>query len=410
MKAPHDGIWLPPKRAVDLVVGAIMVIVGSLAIVFGPDDLPPIAARTYPSYTPTDAKTVVAEVARRDPHEVAMRRMLRADPERVDLAVQIARGDVQRARSLSDPRYLGRAQATLAPWWGLAEPPPDVLLLRATIRQSLHDFTGARADLDHLVTIRPGDAQAHLTRAVVSTIMADYPAARESCARVAELAEPLVATTCVASIDGLTGRLTTASQQLEAVIGQSQASAPALRTWAITALAELSIMRGDYTTATSQFRTVLDLDPDDAYARAGLADVLMWTGRPADASALVAGRESIDNLLVRRAIAEHLAAGPDAMKWARAMRDRIAAAAERGDRIHLREEARFVLEVDRDARRALAIALEDWAVQKEIADARLVAAAAAAAGDPTAAEPVRTWSRVNGVEDAQLAKSLGGRP
>ena len=407
---PREGIWLPSRRATVLVAAAIMAIVGALTIMFGPANTPPISARTYPSYTPTDPQTVVAHVARRDPHEVAMRRLLRAAPGRVDLAVQIARGDIQRARTLSDPRYLGRAQATLAPWWSQAEPPPEVLLLRATIRQSLHDFVGARADLDHLVAIRPDDAQAHLTRAVVSTIMADYPAARESCARVAELAEPLVATTCVASIDAVTGKLATATHQLTAVIDQSQTSAPALRTWAITALAELSIMGGDYAAATSEFRTVLDLDPDDAYARAGLADVLMWTGHPADASALVAGRESIDNLLVRRAIAEHLAAGPDAMKWAGAMRDRIAAAAERGDRIHLREEARFILEVGRDARRALVIALDDWAVQKELADARLVAAAAAAAGDPSAAEPVRTWARANGVEDAQLAKSLGSGP
>ena len=80
--------------------------------------------------------------------EVAERQALAAAPDRVELAVELARADIQRARSLQDPRYLGRAQATLGRWWKLPEPPPDVLLLRATIEQSLHEFATARADLD----------------------------------------------------------------------------------------------------------------------------------------------------------------------------------------------------------------------------------------------------------------------
>jgi tetratricopeptide (TPR) repeat protein len=402
------ALTVPLRRRVMLALGAIVAIVAACVLVSGAHGEPAIAARTYPSYAPTDPKTVIAQVPARDPREVAQRRMLRAAPERVDLAVSLARADIQRSRALSDPRYLGRAQATLSRWWSLEEPPPDVLLLRATIRQSLHDFITARADLDRLIAARPDDAQAHLTRAVVSTIMADYPTARADCARVAALADPLIATTCLAQIDGVTGHAAAASHQLAQVLDESATADPSLRGWALTALAELSIVRGDYAAATSQFRQVIELDPDDAYARAGLADVLMWTKHPAEASALLAGRESVDNLLVRRAIAEYLAAGPDATKWTRAMRDRIAAAAERGDRIHMREEARFTLEVLGDPRRALAIALDDWAVQKELADARLVAAAAVAAGDLAAAKPVRAWMAANAVEDAQLAKLLGG--
>ncbi|HUJ60619.1 MAG TPA: tetratricopeptide repeat protein [Kofleriaceae bacterium] len=383
--------------------------VASIWLAVAPPAAAAVTAQTYPSYAPTDPKSVVAQVARRDPRELAMRAALREDPERVDLATELARADIQRARALQDPRYLGRAQATLARWWAQDDPPPDVLLLRATIRQSLHDFTGARADLDRLIGERPDDAQAQLTLAVVATVTADYPTARQGCARVAELAAPLVATTCIAQIDGVTGHAEPARQALAAELARGGVD-PALRGWAETALAELSIVRGDYAAAAAQLHEVLALDPDDAYGRAALADVLMWTGHPADASALLAGREMIDNLLVRRAIAEHAAHGPAAQKLAQAMRDRIAAAAERGDRVHLREHAMFELEVEGDARRALALALDDWAVQKELADARIVAAAAWAAGDPASAEPVRAWARANGVEDVQLAQLLGGAP
>jgi tetratricopeptide (TPR) repeat protein len=405
-ETPMIAEWLRPRRIVIASLGATIAVVAAIALAVGDHEAPAVAAQSYRTYAPKDPKQVVAQVPPRDPREVAMRRALREAPARVDLAVQLARIDIQRSRSLSDPRYLGRAQATLARWYDLPQPPPDVLLLRATIRQSLHDFPGARVDLDHLIAERPQDAQAQLTRAVVATITADYAAARESCARVAELADALIAATCIAPVDALTGHLTDATNRLTQAVAGAANEPPLLRTFAITALAELAIMRGDYATAETLFREVITIDPDDAYARAGLADVLMWTGKPTEASALLAGRESIDNLLVRRAIAEHLAAGPEAAKWTKAMRDRIAAAAERGDRIHMREEARFTLEVEGDAPRALSIALDDWAVQKELADARLVAATAMAASRPEAADPIRAWVRTNHIDDAQLRKLL----
>ena len=84
------------------------------------------------------------------------------------------------------------------------------------------------------------------------------------------------------------------------------------------------------------------------------------------------------------------------------MRDKIAAAAQRGDRIHLREEARFALLVDRDFPRAIQIARDNWDVQKELADARLLVEAAVAGGDRAAAAPVLAWMKTTGVRDAWL--------
>ncbi len=373
-----------------------------------------VAAAT-PTYVPADAATIVAHVPPRDPREVAERQALAAAPDRVELAVALARADIQRARASSDPRYLGRAQATLARWWRDKAPPPDVLLLRATIEQSLHDFDAARADLDQLIAVRPDDAQAHLTRAVVATVRADYAAARESCDAVARLAPPIVAAACKAPLDAMGGtglavqsaagasgsRVVDAYQALARTLAASRTS-PAIRAWATTTLAELAIQRGDGALAAQHLRDVLATDAADAYARAALADVLIAQHDPAAASALLAGFEQIDNLLVRRAIAEHAAHGPEAASLANLMHDRIAAAAERGDRVHQREEAMFVLDVDGDAPRALAIAQANWQVQKELADARLLVRAAVAAGDREAAAPVLAWAAANGITDARL--------
>ncbi|HEX3758502.1 MAG TPA: tetratricopeptide repeat protein [Kofleriaceae bacterium] len=368
---------------------------------------PDRAAAAVPTHLPADPSQVIATVPRRDPAELAARQALAGAPDRVDLAVDLARADIERYRTLSDPRYLGRAQATLGRWWTLAEPPPDVLLLRATIEQAIHRFPEARADLDRLIRLRPDDAQAQLTRAVVATITADYAAARDSCRAIAPLASPIVVATCEAPLEAIAGKADEAYTRLTRLVAAARSGDVGVRGWALTQLAELAYMRGDTGAACDHLAGALALDPDDAYARNLLADILMATGRAADASRLLAGRDQIDSHLVRRAIAEHDLHGPDAERLIAAMRDRIAAAAERGDRIHLREEARFALAVDRDAARAVRIARDNWSVQKELADARLLAEAAAVAGDREAAAPVIAWARATGVRDATLDRWLG---
>lgn len=369
-----------------------------------------VAAAARP-FVPADPAYVVTTVPVRDAAEVVARQALAASPERVDLAVELARRDVQRYRRLSDPRFLGQAQATLARWWGLAEPPADVLLLRATIQQSVHRFAEARADLDRLIAVRPADAQALLTRAVVATITADYPAARASCRAVAPLTSPVVAATCEAPLDAIAGDADAAYARLLPLVRAGRvrgAGVPAeIQGWALTELAELAWMRGDAEAAIEHLNGAIALDGDDAYARDLLADVLMARGRAAEASRLLAGRERIDSHLVRRAIAEHRRGGPDAERLIAAMRERITAAADRGDRVHLREEARFALEVEGDAARAARIARDNWSVQKELADARLLAEAAVAAQDRAAAEPVIAWAAATGVRDAVLDRALG---
>eukprot|EP01137_Pigoraptor_chileana_P036002 Opistho-2@30864 len=74
---------------------------------------------------------------------------LRQDPHSLPLALALARAAIARARLLGDPRELGQAQAALAPWWQdtTGAVPPAVRLLRASVRQSQHEFAPALADL-----------------------------------------------------------------------------------------------------------------------------------------------------------------------------------------------------------------------------------------------------------------------
>ena len=70
----------------------------------------------------------------------SLRIQLSANPNNVNLAVKLARLYIERSRDEGDPRYLGYAQAALTPWWHLAKPPIEVIVLRATLLQSTHQF------------------------------------------------------------------------------------------------------------------------------------------------------------------------------------------------------------------------------------------------------------------------------
>jgi hypothetical protein len=73
-----------------------------------------------------------------------------------------------------------------------------------------------------------------------------------------------------------------------------------------------------------------------------------------------------------------------------------------GDFTHLREQARFILEVRGDAPQALRLAERNWQVQREPADVRIYYAAASAAADKTALRNLQTWIKQTHYEDRTL--------
>jgi hypothetical protein len=62
---------------------------------------------------------------------------LKESPQDLPLALRVARNYVELGRTSGDPRYVGYAQAALAPGWALDRLSSDVLLLRAALRRRL---------------------------------------------------------------------------------------------------------------------------------------------------------------------------------------------------------------------------------------------------------------------------------
>jgi len=173
--------------------------------------------------------------------------------------------------------------------------------------------------------------------------------------------------------------------------------------WASTLAGELAERVGLPAQAEQRYRASLAIDPGDAYTIAAYADFLLDAERPADVAALIASDTPVDNLLLRRAQADRMLQSSGAPRSRDALAERFAALHARGDRVHLREEARYTLELAGDAEAALALALKDWAIQKEPLDARIALECAIAAKRPRAVDAVVAWIDRTHLEGTRLA-------
>ncbi len=335
------------------------------------------------------------------------RDVLTKDQRNLDLALHLARLHVRRARTESDPRRLGQAEAVLKPWLKETKPPVQVLILRATIRQSLHQFAAARADLEQVVERDPTNSQAWLTLATVQQVVGDNASARASCAKLALYALAAVHTTCTAAIDGANGSARNAATAIEKSLRTGPNLPTEVRAWMLTLQAELSARAGRADAAEKLFRQALLLDPRDTYTTAALADFLLDQKRPREVLTLIPASTSDtqnDLLLLRRVVALHTLAPISATDDANKLSSRYAAARERSDKLHLREEARFLLHVRNQRKEALSLAMENWQTQKEPADLRILLEAANATRTRAAAQLALAWVDATKLEGEQIAR------
>jgi tetratricopeptide (TPR) repeat protein len=340
-------------------------------------------------------------------HEIrTLRARLTAQPGNLALACEFARRCIERSRSEADPRYLGRAQAALAPWWDLPSPPVDALVLRATIKQSQHDFTNALADLNLASHLTPRNAQIWLTRSTILTVLGDYAEARKACLPLTQLASGLIALTAVASVTSLTGEAKSSCALLQNAIERNASASAGEKIWALTVLGEALERLGRVSEAETVFKKALALGQRDPYLLGAYADLLLDQGRAPEAADLLKNENRADGLLLRLALAESALVPRPATcaDHIMALKARFEAGHLRGDFVHQREEARFALRLLGQPDEALRQAQANWHVQHEPADLRILLESALAAGDPAAARPALDFMQSNHLEDVELAK------
>ena len=358
----------------------------------------PILVASAAPHIPTSDAQVLGEVPAGARHPDTPAQTVTSG--RLDIALPLAQFDIKQARATGDLRFLGYAEAILAPWLTRPTVAPQVLILDATILQSRHSFEASLAELDRALKATPNDVQGWLTRATVLRVLGRYDEATASCEHLSAAAGPVVTSLCVQSLRGLAGHLREAYQTIAALAAQELPVE--VRAWRYSELGEMAERLGDDRAAEHWLRQGLALVPLDFYMRTACADVMLRRGRPAETLELLSGYESMEPMLLRIAIA-HEQLRDDAGSQANAQ---LSAAfdveQQRGDAVHRREQARFLLDVERRPAAALAAAQENWRVQREPDDVLILLRAARAADQPQAAAAVLEFLRRTGLEDSRL--------
>ncbi|OUM02988.1 hypothetical protein [Variovorax sp. JS1663] len=337
--------------------------------------------------------------------ERAWRRALARQPGDQDLALRAARELLAKAREQGDARYAGQALGALRPWEPVSgRTPAPVLVMHADISQFLHDFAGAEASLRLALAQAPRDAQGWLMLATVQRVRGKLGEADASCRGVSRAGQDVHAIACLAENAALRGDTDGARRALDELLGRPALRSPAqagTRLWLWTTMAEVEELAGRPAQAERAYRRAI-AERRDGYALIAYADLLLSQSRHREVPALLADQPRSDAVLLRLAVA--LQAAPAPNPAADELRARFDASAERpgGSGAHAREEAMFALDVLGDARRALRLARDNAARQREPVDLLLYARAAAAARDDDARRELAVLMQTLGVRDARV--------
>lgn len=366
-----------------------------------------VASATAAPHIPRDDSVVLERLPIRpgDPAAAELRRLrtaAAAAPSDPAAAARLAQKYFDLAMAEGDPRYVGYAEAALGAWRGGAQAPAEVLVLRGQLRQYRHDFGGALEELARAAALDPENVAARAWSAAIHMVRADYASARRECEALVPIASELLAAGCAAYVDAATGRTRAAYDRLRAELGRRPEASAGLRQWVLTRLAEMALRLGEAHAAERHFGDALALGITDNFLLAAYADFLLEHGRAAEVVPLLKDWVRSDTLLLRLALAAKALKLREAERHARTLGDRFAAAALRGERLHLGEEARYLLDLKGDARAALAAASENYKTQREPRDALVLLEAALAAREPAAAVPALEWLESSGFESGRL--------
>ena len=328
----------------------------------------------------------------------ALRGAVAKNPKDPEPTQALAQRYFELAAAQGDPRYVGYADALLARFSATMTAP--LLVLRGMVRQYRHDFADALNDFDAALKLDTDMAGARAWRGAIYLVRAQYAEAAKECEALGTMGRPVLSGGCTGLTQAYTGQLATAYKTLQQALATTRDDNQ--RLWLNTRLGEVAGWLGQPALAEQHYRQALALGMDDGYLLAAWSDFLLDQGRADEVAKQLAKWEASDGLLLRLTEAETLLKRPAAAAHVQALGDRFAAAKLRGDTTHQAEEARFYLRLRKDPKEALRLAAENYRVQKEPRDARIVLEGALADRNAAAARPVLDWLQTSGFEGHPL--------
>ena len=329
-----------------------------------------------------------------------------AAPTDVDIAVAYARYAAKKARRIGDAVLLRHAERALQHWEVDMRAPTEILVIRANIKQINHRFTDALADLDTVLAREPGNPQALLSRAFIRATTGDAKSGLDDCASLRPNVSLTIREACAARLGGLSGNLGASHRRMQAVLEITPSSRVQERVFALAVAAELAERINDTDRAEAYYSELLSLDPVSVFARAAYADFLVSQKSFDEAHKIVGVAPHTEALLLISALAGIGTENAVSKNSATELGARMAADRLNKDFSHAREYARFALDYLKDPELALLFAQENWRVQKEPVDARILARAAISAEMPSALHSLQKWFDESGLEDPELESAF----
>ena len=371
----------------------------------------PVAwAQRITPYTPDNDSVVLQKVPpTTDPRVRQFDRLrdeYRKKPHDLTKALALAKSYIDYGRSTGDARYLGRAMAIITPYLVGPEPPISMLLLHATIEQSRHAFTEARAELNVIVQRDPANAQAWLTLATVAMVQGDHTLANRACVHLTNNAGDFMGLICSASLRALSGQTRQAYALLGMVEDPGPKAPPDIRAWIEGLMADVAIQMGDTAAAEQHFKDALKWTPGDNFLIADYGHFLLDQHRYRDAIELIGADTQSDTSFLIVVTAENALGLPQATSDITQMDARFQSMAQRGDHVFMREQSSYMLHVKHDPVQALALAKSNWQNQRAPQDVRVYLEAALGAHQPAAAKPALDFIQRTGLKDVRLDPAI----
>ena len=322
---------------------------------------------------------------------------------------QQAREAISVARQTGDTRYWGRAQALLAPWWDKPDAPADMAVLQATVQQGRHEFAASRAVLTAALARGAGHAQGWMNLAALERLSARYAESLAACAEVERAGQAFYAEACRLETGSLQGRHAQAAQGFQALLDNTRDAGQ--RSWLLSLLAESRERAGHDAAATAAYVASLAAE-HDLYTSIAFSDLLLRTGKTAQALQVLAPLPETDAVVLRRAAAWKRLGDARWTAQRQLLKDRVQELQRRGDdtTLHGRELALTALWLDDDATQALQLATSNLRLQREPLDWWVALQSARLARQSAALADIKTAIAAAGLHDMRLAQADAATP
>lgn len=314
---------------------------------------------------------------------------------------------LEQAKSSGDMRYVSYAQNRLDHWLQQTPGAEKARLLNAQILQYNHNFDHAIVELKSLLNDYPENSVAWSLLANLQLLTGNFDAAQTSCKQLSARSSLTDAIICQSNIMIRTGLLDKAYRILNALLPVIYKMPVQRQLWLYTSLAEISIQQGHNQQAGRYIEQAIELTEEnnifDDYLSRLHIDYLIQNNRLKQAYELVKDNKNDSALMIRSTVlAKKLGNDETFHKNKIALTRLFEVEKRRGQSRHLREQALFALLVLNNPAEALYLAKQNWVLQKEPEDARILMKAALLVDDNKQLQQVKTSIKKTGLIDQRL--------